>query len=261
MKKLKAFNESIQDLSSTDIQAMFKLFSLYYANVSEAQFEEDLRQKDRVFLLKDSKSLEIKGFSTIVALNTSVNGKPVRGFFSGDTVVDKEYWGQGTLGVAFLKFLFMQKLKKPMQPLYWFLISKGYKTYLLMANNFKTHYPRFEQNTPSDMQHIIDTFSHTLYDGYYEADTGIITFSKQQTKTKDCLREDITPITDDLKASNDRIAFFAERNPGWAEGDELACIAKMTFSMPVYYQIKTMKKLWKRMFSNSKKLKNMAPNR
>ncbi len=246
MKKLSAFGYAIKDLSPTDIEAMFLLFAEYYANVSAEQFRKDLLSKEHVFVLKDSRSLEIKGFSTIVSLKTEIDGKQVRGLFSGDTVVHHEYWGQGTLGVAFLKYLFVQKLKKPTQPLYWFLISKGYKTYLLMANNFKTHYPRFETETPAPVKQIIDHFSQTLYPEHYDEEHGIIQFSDQHANFKDCLKADITPITDDLIASNQRIAYFASQNRRWQQGDELACVAEMTFSMPIYYQMKLMRKMWRR---------------
>lgn len=253
MKKLKAFGIHVKDLQAQDIQAMFLLFATYYANVSKEQFKADLLKKDHVFLLKDQKSLEIKGFSTIVALHLTVQGRKIRGFFSGDTVVDKEYWGQGTLGVAFLKFLFIQKIKQPFAPLYWFLISKGYKTYLLMANNFATHYPRYEQEAPSEMQEIIDGFSQQLYPNNYNPKSGVISFAEDSTQLKDALKEDITPISDEL-LKHPRIAFFAERNPGWIKGDELACIAKMTFSMPFYYQLKTLKKLWEKSFGSGNKV-------
>jgi hypothetical protein len=242
MKKLKAFGYSVTDLAPAQIETMFQLFSEYYANVTYEQFRKDLLKKDHVFVLKDQKTLEIKGFSTIVALNSEVNGKPVRGFFSGDTVVDREYWGQGTLGVAFLKFLFLHKLRRPWEPLYWFLISKGYKTYLLMANNFQNHYPRHEKATPPEIQTLINTFSKTLYGDCYYPERGVISFAGQQAHIKDALKQDITPITEDL-LSNPRVNFFVEKNPDWAQGDELACVALMTFSMPFYYQYKIIKKL------------------
>lgn len=241
---------------------MFRLFAEYYANVSYAQFQSDLKQKDHVFLMRDRTSQEIKGFSTIVGLDAEVNGRPVRGFFSGDTVIDREYWGQGALGVAFLKFLFMQKLKKPFSPLYWFLISKGYKTYLLMANNFQTHYPRFERSTPPEMQSLIDTFSQTLYGDYYVQERGVISFAQQaQVRDyvkKDCLKQDVTPISDELMA-HPRVAYFVERNPGWEQGDELACVAKMTFSMPFYYQYKVFKKMFSRAFGGKSKPAGTGP--
>ena len=227
---------------------MFEVFSKYYHNTSYEQFMIDLEEKDVVFLLLDAFTKEIKGFSTLVNLYVTVEGQEQRGCFSGDTILEKEYWGQGTLGIAFLRYLFIQKVKNPFKPLYWFLISKGYKTYLLMANNFKTHYPRHEGVTPGKQKNIIEAFSKTLYGEFFNSDTGVISFSK--VSSKDCLKAEITPITKELLLKNDRIKFFAEKNPGWEEGHELACMAEMTLGMPLYYQLKIMRKQWKKLKLN-----------
>lgn len=247
MKKLKCTNRRVRELNETEIKSMHSLFCEYYLNADYSQFKSDLLEKDYAFVLRDKATQEIKGFSTIVEMNTTVKNKNVRGFFSGDTVIDREYWGQGTLGVSFLSFLFTQKLKRPFTPLYWFLISKGYKTYLLMANNFKTHYPRFEKKTPGHIKSLIDTFATELYQDHYNASKGVISFSKHEAKKKDCLRSNITPITEEMMLNNKRIKYFASNNPGWEQGDELACIAKMTLSMPFFYQIKILKKQWRKL--------------
>ena len=236
------------ELKNKDTKAMFKVFSKYYLNTRYEQFMSDLEEKDVVFLLMDADSKEIKGFSTLVNLYVNVEGQEQRGCFSGDTILEKEYWGQGTLGVAFLRYLFIQKIKNPFKPLYWFLISKGYKTYLLMANNFKNHYPRHEEVTPTKEKSIIAAFSKSLYGEYFNEKSGIISFSK--VSSKDCLKAEITPITKELLLKNDRIKFFAETNPGWENGNELACVAEMSLGMPLYYQMKIMKKQWKKITRN-----------
>jgi hypothetical protein len=241
-KKLYAETLAIESLNENQVEAMFQIFSKYYNNTDKEQFLKDLYDKSRVFLLLDKATNTIQGFSTIKNIDVEFNSKVVRGVFSGDTIIEKEYWGQGTLGVAFLKHLFWEKLKKPFDPLYWFLISKGYKTYLLMANNFSNHYPRFEKATPEMEQHLIDSFSSSLYGHYYDKEAGVISYSKVEVSTKDCLREEVSPITDELINSNKRIRFFAKMNPSWQQGDELSCVAKMTFSMPILYQIKFIRK-------------------
>lgn len=245
--KLVSQTTPVCELLKKDTKAMYEVFSKYYQNTSYDQFMSDLKEKDVVFLLLDADTSQIVGFSTLVNLYVTVDGQEQRGCFSGDTILEKEYWGQGTLGIAFLRYLFMQKLRNPFKPLYWFLISKGYKTYLLMANNFKTHYPRYEVDTPAKERQIIGAFSRSLYGDHFNSNTGVITFSS--VASKDCLKAEITPITKELLLKNDRIRFFAKRNPGWEEGHELACVAEMTLGMPFYYQWKIMKKQWKKMRS------------
>ena len=241
MKKLTARCIHIKQLTQNDIQVMFELFGDYYANVQLEQFQKDLFAKDYVFLLCCAQSKEIKGFSTIVSVESELNQKTVRGFFSGDTVVHKDYWGQGTLGVAFLKFLFLQKLRRPLEPLYWFLISKGYKTYLLMANNFAWHYPRYERVTPANVQSLVDGFAAQLYPQSYDQSRGII--KGVNLDSKDHLKSHIAPIGDTLLRSNPRVAFFQDQNPNWQHGEELACLAEMTLGMPFKYQAKF---LWRK---------------
>ncbi len=231
----------ITELNPDQIRDMFHVFRRYYDNVNQKQFAIDLKNKDSVFLLLDSKEQKIRGFSTIVDLE--VNGH--RGVFSGDTIIEKEYWGQGTLGVAFLKYLFIKKLKNPFRPLYWFLISKGFKTYLLMANNFSNHYPRFEKSVDKKNQEIMNAFAKELYPEDFIQDKGIISF---KDKEKDSLKKCIAPITEQMKAENHRIRFFAEKNANWSQGDELCCLAEMTLSMPFKYQYKIVKKSFKKAF-------------
>lgn len=225
----------VHELTPLQINEMFHVFRRYYNNVNEVQFTRDLSEKDAAFLLLDKKENKIRGFSTIVDLE--VNGH--RGVFSGDTIIEKEYWGQGTLGVAFLKYLFLKKLRNPFRPLYWFLISKGFKTYLLMANNFSNHYPRFEKEMDQKNKAILDSFANELYPEDYISEKGIISF---KNKEKDSLKECIAPITQEMMEANERIRFFAEKNHNWTAGDELCCIAEMTLSMPLKYQFKIIKK-------------------
>lgn len=240
MSKLVATCVRVDGLEPHEIDEMFRLFGAYYANVSFEQFRRDLLNKEHVFVMRDPQQPDIKGFSTIVAVSAPAGKRTARGFFSGDTVIDQAYWGQGALGVVFLKFLFLQKLRHPFSPLYWFLISKGYKTYLLMANNFASYYPRYEKPTPPAIQALIDSFALQLYPDTYDAGRGLIVHPQDQAK--DRLKTQVAPIDAELLSRNRRVAFFVERNPDWQRGDELACLGEMTFSLPLEYQFKVIAK-------------------
>jgi hypothetical protein len=233
MSKLHARIVSVARLSDGQHQRMFEVFADYYANVSCERFLEDLGRKDDVILLLDSRNV-IQGFSTMKNLSCVVKGKKVQGLFSGDTVVAKEYWGQRVLGRAFLRYLFTQKLKHPFVPYYWYLISKGYKTYLLMANNFEDHHPRLEAAMSRWDKAVLDAFGTTLYPHEYSPATGLITFPESHGH----VRKGVADIDEALLDKYPRIAFFVEKNPTWFHGTELACIARMTWSMPFKYALK-----------------------
>jgi hypothetical protein len=228
----------VAELKAEDKARMFALMRLYYEAVTEEQFLHDLAQKDAVILLREKGNRRIQGFSTLVSLKISHEGGVVHGIFSGDTVIEKKYWGQRVLGKAFLRYLLLEKLRHPFVPLYWLLISKGYKTYLMMANNFGEHFPRYEMSTPPDKRAIADAFYTSLFPQFYNSETGLIRFAEQSCHLK-CGVADISPH---LLATNPRIAFFQRINPHWQQGEELACIARMTLGMPIYYALKSLVK-------------------
>jgi hypothetical protein len=235
--KLKATTVAVNQLAPADRARMLALMQAYYDAVTEAEFLADLAKKDAVILLKDARHI-IQGFSTLVTLPVEVEGRRVRGVFSGDTVLDKHYWGSRALGRAFLRYLFIKKLRSPAEPLYWLLISKGYKTYLMMANNFAEHYPRYERSVPPRIKRLMDAFYTALYPNAYDSATGLI-----ETPGETCrLKSAVAPIPARRIATNPRIAFFEQRNPRWRDGCELACIARMTLRMPLRFALKVILK-------------------
>lgn len=221
------------EILSVEIQRMYHLFSQYYEGHPYEAFKHDLLEKDDVILLKSKKSKEIQGFSTIIKVKITNNGKIYHGMYSGDTVVANDYWGSPALGIMFLKYLWWHKIKKPFSPLYWFLISKGYKTYLLMANNFHTHYPRFEEKTPTFYQQLMDSFYAKKFKETYSLDKNLMTPVGESCHVK----IDVAEIDEEL-LKIPRVNFFNKMNPDWQTGTELCCIARMTLFMPIKYTIK-----------------------
>jgi hypothetical protein len=233
---LKARIVPVGNLSFDNEVRMFQLMQTYYDDVSREQFLADLSKKSDVILLFDKTDGQIQGFSTLLCLHGECGNKTFRGIFSGDTIVEKKYWGQRCLGKAFLRFLFTEKLKHPFKPLYWLLISKGYKTYLMMANNFSEYYPRFDKATPADKKTLMDAFYKTLYADDYDAHAGLIKSSGETYK----LKTGVAAISPALMKTNPKIAFFQTANPDWQKGSELACLARMTLWMPFRYALKVL---------------------
>jgi hypothetical protein len=222
---------------------MYKVFERYYDKVTKDVFSSDLLKKDHVIILIDKKDQSIKGFSTILDYHFKLGGKKVRGVFSGDTIIEKKYWGGSALQKTFIGYMFKEKLKRPLTPLYWFLISKGYKTYLLMANNFLNHYPRHEFQTPVEHKSIMDKFATDMYGQAYDTSCGLIKFEG----THDHLKNNVAPITDKMKKKNRRIDFFLSQNPTWENGSELVCLAEFDLTLPIRFPLKTIKKSIDRM--------------
>jgi hypothetical protein len=107
-----------------------------------------------------------------------------------------------------------------------------------MANNFPEHWPRHEQDTPADRQALLDAFAQTSFSDAYDPDSGLLRFPESAGQ----LREGVAAACSTLIAGNERVRFFVERNPDWASGVELACVASMSWSMPFRYAAKAARK-------------------
>lgn len=246
-KQLYSEISPVASLSGETREQMFQLLARYYAHVDRASFERDLEQKDEVILLRDSSAGRIQGFSTLLFLETVVFGKKLRGVFSGDTIVDENYWGQTALHRAFVRRLLKEKVKRPFQPFFWFLISKGYKTYLLMANNFTDYYPSMDAyrgglSRESKLRAVAHSFARTLFRDSFVPQEGIIRLKG----VAPCLKADVAPIAPSELLRNPKIAFFQKKNPGWSQGEELVCVGELNRSMVLRFGFKLLRKNFRR---------------
>ena len=141
-------------LDARTISDAFALFERAYEGADRARFLSDLAEKQFVILLRDRDNGALKGFSTVL-LQELPSQRPTIVVFSGDTVIDPDYWGQKQLQIAFARLLASLKLQRPRRRVFWFLISKGYRTYLLLANAFPLAIPRYDRTSdPSLDPHL-----------------------------------------------------------------------------------------------------------
>ncbi len=243
---------------------MFAILDKYYANCTWDQFQKDLSNKNRVILLEDARSGELKGFTTLRQFVTRTKeGREIAGLFSGDTIIEAEYWGQWALKTNFYKAMLIAWWENWLEtggrrPLFWFLISKGYKTYLLLANNFFEHWPRYDAILPQEQKLVIEALAEELYPGRLRAVSSqdhlgeglVLAFEKGSP----CLRESVAPITS-KHLENPKIRFFQNLNPGWEQGHELCCITPIS----AWDLVKTISLLMSNMWLRRLGLKRRLP--
>jgi len=212
----------VASLTPAQIDAMWRIFDRYYSEVSLAQFEADLREKQKVILLLDSGDRSLQGFSSLQMLEGVASGRPFRALFSGDTICEKGYWGSRVLNRRFALHLISEWFRAPSVPLYWFLISKGYKTYLLLTRNFPESWPRRGMEVPAFEREVLDALARRKFGDAWKPKLGILRFRTCQGR----LRDDVAPL-DAFILDDPDVRFFAERNPNHAQGDELCCLGKV----------------------------------
>lgn len=236
-------------LSPDQRAQMFQLMSRYYDGIDQEQFNQDLSEKSDVILLTGDN--RIQGFTTILRIDRTYGNRHISGVFSGDTVLNKDFWGNRALTIAFGLYLSKMVLASPFRTHYWFLMSKGYKTYLLMTNNTLHHYPCHRRATPAKFQELIDAFYGDRYEGDYSSAEGLVVPSVETYR----LKQTVAAI-EPRHMANPKISFFAQKNPRWNEGIELACVSAINLKTVLYFtstllarQIRSsVAAAWKRVF-------------
>jgi hypothetical protein len=207
------------ELTDREIPVMFMLMNEFYDNMSMDVFRKDLDSKDYCLLLTNETG-EIVGFTTQKILSFNLDGEMIHGVFSGDTIIHRDYWGSLEMYVVFARFFF--EFAKKYDRFYWFLISKGYKTYRILPVFFSEFYPSRGKVVPPLEKAVMDAYASLLYPDEYSPETGVI----QYAAAKDKLKDGIADITD-KELRNPDIRFFIEANPDYRKGNDLVCLARL----------------------------------
>jgi hypothetical protein len=213
---------SAAEVTPVEQKQMYALLKCYFCHVTQTQFEHDLAEKEWSILLTDSDTGQIRGFSTLMRLQTTVDGQPVVAFFSGDTIIHRDYWGETELPRLWAQHVFGLAETIHNARVYWFLISSGYKTYRFLPVFFREFYPTYRCPTPPAIKRILDTLAWLKFPSEYEAERGLIRLAKAAP-----LRPGVAEITE-RRLKNPHVAFFVKANPGYVYGDELACLVELT---------------------------------
>ena len=198
-----------RELTRRDRDAMFALYTTYFATGDRVTFERDLAEKEWVILLRDEDGA-IDGFSTLMRMQAG--GATV--FFSGDTIVDRRRWGTYDLPRMWGRHVFSVAGDNA----YWFLISSGYRTYRYLPLFFRDFHPRFDAD--ASMKPLLDRIAMAKFGESYDPKSGVIRLA-----TPAPLREGVSDPATRLR--DPHVRFFLEANPGHGDGDELACLVRI----------------------------------
>jgi hypothetical protein len=220
MARLSATIRSRSDICDEEVATMYRLYESYYDATSPAVFRSDLDGKQFVIALREGR--ELRGFSTLALIDFAFQGCAGRALFSGDTIIDHRYWGEQTLARAFCRFAGRLKAAEPAVPLYWWLISKGYRTYRYLSVFSKNYYPNPVTQTPPEFRARIDTLARVRFGSAYDPELGVIRYPDSRGHLK--------PQWAAVKASareRPEVRYFLECNPRFHEGEELCCLTEL----------------------------------
>lgn len=206
-------------LTDGERDAMHALMTEHYEAVPRERFDADLAGKDEVLLLHDEAG-GLRGFTTL-AWNPAGVLPAGDILFSGDTIIDRSCWGTQELVRAFCRRAGEWRATSG-RPLFWFLLSKGHRTYLYLPVFARRFHPHPERAEP-DWEKLASRVGAGMFGDAWKPDEGVIRFPASHGH----LRGDLA-ATSRERRQNPWVRFFLERNPGYAQGEELVCLTEMS---------------------------------
>ncbi len=165
---------------------------------------------------------QLVGMACIDILPVRFRGRSIAVILTTHVLLREEWRGRNLIQRLGWRTWLRTKLRYPFRPIYWFFDTYSYKSYLLLPRNFVTYWPRRDAPTPETERALVDQLAIQNYGGGWRPRRGLVLRSGRER-----LRETTAPLTEAELADPD-IRFFAETNPGHAEGDMLLCLCPLT---------------------------------
>lgn len=222
MVHLSAEVQTLHEVNQNTRSDMYTLYSQHYDATDREQFNQDLDSKTHVVLMHDPAGA-LQGFTSLARFWHNHQGTSCQVVYSGDTIIHQDFWGEQTLPESWIKLTGQFKREHPDLPLYWFLIVKGHRTYRYLSIFSKDYYPCYDKPTPDEMQSLINALAGARFGDFYHTDSGLIQFPQSRGHLKTALGE-----IPDNAMKRVEVQYFLQRNPGYASGDELACVTELS---------------------------------
>ena len=211
----------LRSVKVSTIKALYKLHEQAFEHTSLDQFTQELKRQTGVLTLQRQADERIVGFSTQTLCALNVAGETYRGLFTGPLVLDQEYRSERELRRAVFRRLFLERLKRPAAPFYWFFTATRAQDYLPMIHCFPHHFP---SSTHAEALHreLVQAYCTQLFPHAFDRQRMLIDLAEGHARLKSTDTGDL-PLS---AAQRKQLEAFERFNPSWRQGTELPCLAE-----------------------------------
>jgi hypothetical protein len=117
----------------------------------------------------------------------------------------------------------VQALQATLSPgrCFWLLLTSGFRTYRFLPVFWREFFPRFDRSTPPELHRLLYQLANERFGAQFDAPAGVVRFAHPQQLAAGL--ETVPPG----RERDPHTVFFLARNPGHAQGDELACLTEL----------------------------------
>lgn len=192
-----------------------------FTDTTREVFEASVREKKLVVLIRERSGARLVGMGAIDVYDVERAGRRIIVIYAGNTLFDEGVRGFSLVQrIGFQQFL-AARLRHPLTPIYLFFDTYSFKSYLMLPRNFREFWPRRGASMPPEVAGLLDQLGRARYGALWDPERQLC----RRTGTKK-LKPWVAKITEAELADPD-IRFYAEKNPGYLEGDMLAVLVPL----------------------------------
>jgi hypothetical protein len=217
---------TVASLTARERSDMFALLQTCYTNVTAAQFNRDLDEKEWVMLARELDGEGVRGFSTLRTIRVTVDDQPVVAFYSGDTIARPETHGStatfaGARLVIRKMFYERSRSHSAGERFVWFTINSTVKGYRLTSMIFREFVPTPGRPlSAADTRLIAELCRLKRLD--FNPATGIVRLENPTMPLESFARGEPNRQDDPYTQ------FFLAANPGADKGERIASLIELT---------------------------------
>jgi hypothetical protein len=202
-----------------ELDEIWQFFSRFVQRSREA-FEAKLSRCEEVFLGRTTDG-RLAAFGAIDALSIPANGEIHGVIVTHWTSLDPSVRGSNVIQRVGFRYYLRYRLRYPTRRIYWLFGASTYKSYLLLARNCKSYWPREGVDWPTRERSLVDAVMARSEDPGWDQERGVV-----RRFGASLYREGI--VEDNAAASVPAIRFYGSLNPGQEQGDTLICICPLS---------------------------------
>ncbi len=185
----------------------------------EGALEASLRTKQEVILLRDQAG-SLVGIGGVEMFDLTVNGRTVTVIHAGNAAFADETRGQSHVQRLGFRYFLRAKGAHPLRPVYLAYTTFSWRSYLMLTRNFGVSWPRADAVMQEEVAALYELVGRRLMGERFESASGLTRNLERR------LRPEIAALPARLEQDVDA-RFFVQRNPGYASGDVVLCLAPL----------------------------------
>ena len=211
-------------LTEAEREAVWSFVSRFVERDRTA-FEDKLARTREVFL-GYRRGREMVAFGAVDLIERAIDGRTYGLLVTHWAALHPDVRGRNVIQRVGARYFLRYRMTHPLRPVHWLFTASTFQSYLLLARNFRTFWPRPGAAWPARERRLVAAVMAEGGDHGWDPETGVLERHGASRYREGVVDDD--PELLDHPTLGPMIRFYRRQNPGQDQGDSLACLCPLT---------------------------------